>query len=439
MPDPYNYSLNIPNPAQSVTQALQLRGVIDEHKAAQQAILDKKQMQTDLNDLSSSPTTAKITSMMLKYPALSEPLKRGHDTLSEDQKNSKIQQATGVYAALISGQNDVAKQELAKQVEAARNSGDEQSANALDTMSQLIDHNPELAKTTSGLFLASLMGPDKFAETFTKFEQNRRDEAKAPAELTEAQAKAYKASVDSQFAESNAALDLQKKGWDIRNIQNDIDVRNQNVKIAALNAGLAKETNDLKRTELQQKLVDAQQERDDKVQAKAAAVQSGYSAIDNTINTADKILQSPALNDVVGSVEGSAAYPSTMAGAMSPFGSSSDDRADVLANIDALKSQTFLAQLQALKNASSTGASGMGSLTEKEGDRLINGLQSLNTRQSEKQFRENLTEVQRLLLKARDSMATKYGVPKGIPDTPAAANAPGSDIDALVKKYSGTP
>ena len=103
-----------------------------------------------------------------------------------------------------------------------------------------------------------------------------------------------------------------------------------------------------------------------------------------------------------------------------------DENADAVALIDTLGSQAFLAQIPAMK--------GLGALSEKEGDKLQTSLQNLSRAQGEKQFRANLDEVQRLMLKARKNVETRHGVPAGVPDTPAVQTPP-ADIDALVSKY----
>ena len=48
----------------------------------------------------------------------------------------------------------------------------------------------------------------------------------------------------------------------------------------------------------------------------------------------------------------------------------------------------------------------------------------------------NIKEAQRLLLKSRENLARKYGVPETVPDTPAVETSPG-DIEALLQKYGG--
>lgn len=435
MPQPFDYSLNVPNPAQNLISTvaagqgiMQLKAAQQQAKQAEAGFKQQQELQSDLAKLSQNTNPAAVAQMMTKYPQLSEHFKRTYDVLSSETQKSKVNQATEVYSALAAGDNDLAHQVLNQQAEAYKNSGMEKEAKTLTDLGELVKLHPETAKTSTALFLASAMGPDKFVETFGKLESERRESALEPSKLTTAQSEARSAATKADFAASDAAIDLQKKGWDIYKIQEDTKIAKENNRIAAMKAGIDRETNDLKRQELQTKLDDAKIARDQAVRDKTANVESTRGTIDNSLSTIDRVLNNPQLNDVLGSLEGG-----WMGAAKNVL---SDEAQNVIADIETIKSQTFLTQLQKLKDASSTGASGLGALSEKEGERLINGIQSLNRKQGEKQFEDNLKEVQRLLLKTRKNLVDKYGVPDTIPDTPNAAPS-AEEIDALVKKHGG--
>ena len=438
MSQPFNYMLNVPDPTQSVMggvqSALNIGNMMSQRNLAEQQSLDLKakreaqdKMNADLGSLSQNPTPSALTSMMVKYPSLSENFKRTYDVLSAEQKDSRVKQASQVYAAMQAGKPEVAQQLLTDQATAARNAGMEQDAKAAETVAELVKLNPAPAETSTGLFLASAMGPDKFAETFTKLQTDRRDAELQPSKLSESQAKAQKAAVEAKFAESGTVLDLQKKGWDITKIQEDIKVAKQNASIAALNAqisrensirtaGVASQGNQLKMQENQLKLQEMVQKRDETVRAKAADLESARSNMDNMLNTADRILKTPL--GVVGSAAGpvSARMPTL-----------SQDTADFEALVETLGSQSFLAQIPNIK--------GMGALSNTEGEKLQAALQNFSLKQSPERLLENVREAQRLIMKGRKNLTLKSGLPETIPDTPDVST-PGSDIDALVKKYT---
>jgi hypothetical protein len=440
MPQPFDYSVPVPDPTQMMNNAVGLKQNILQLKAGQMqmdaakaSIAQTQQMNADLAAVHKNPTPASIAQLSIKYPQLSENLKRSYDMLGSEQKQAKTDMASQAYASLLAGDNDTAANLLTSYAEAYKNSGMTQDADAATNMAALIKAHPETAKTTAGLFLANAMGPDKFTENFSKLEAERRNTDLEPSTLSKAQSDARTAATTAKFADSNAAIDLQKKGWDIYKIQEDVKIARENNRVAAMTAAAAKETNDLKRQELQDKLKDAQMARDQTVRDRATAIETSRGTIDNSLSTFDRLLNNPALDDIVGSVQGGMA--GEVVNTLNPVKWNSDERANAQADLDTIKSQTFLTQLQQLKNASASGASGLGALSEKEGDRLINGIQSLATKQGEKQFRDNAGEMRRLLLKARKSITEKYGVPDTIPDTPNVQTSP-EDIDALVKKYS---
>ena len=104
------------------------------------------------------------------------------------------------------------------------------------------------------------------------------------------------------------------------------------------------------------------------------------------------------------------------------------DVADLEALAETLGSQAFLSQIPSMK--------GLGALSNAEGEKLQSSLTNLSMKQSADQLAANVREAQRLILKARKNVETRYGVKAGPPDTPAV-QTPAADIDALVKKYGG--
>lgn len=338
--------------------------------------------------------------------------------INKEQQQNILKSNTQILSALqVNPETGI--QMLRDYATAQRNSGDVEEATLYE---RLADAAADPTKGPGMVFqaltrvIAPLPGAKEMFEAADKASATARAEELQPSLVKEAKAKADKAAVAAKFAESDAVLDLQKKGWDITKIQEDIKIAKQNAGIAALNAQIAREGNALKREENQIKLQDMLQKRDAAVREKAADVESARFNIDNMLNTADRILKNPKLNDVVGTIEGR--LPVVL----------SDEAQDAVALIETLGSQAFLSQIPNVK--------GMGQLSNAEGEKLQNAFQNLGRVQSEKQFRQNLNEAQRLLLKARQNVSRRYGVPESVPDTPAVQTAP-ADIDALVKKYGG--
>jgi len=414
---------NLPTAGASLMQGVQsgvAMGQLQLERQQKQLAFDQAQQQrTDLATLSQNATPQAIAALMIKYPGLSEQLKRSSDVLSSTQQQGRLDSATQVYAALQSNAPDVAQRLLKDQATAARNGGNEQDAKAAETIAQLVADHPEFAKTTIGLRLAAAVGPEKFAESFAKLGGEQRAQElqgdvvrKGAADADAAVADATTKGVQAKYAESNALLEQEKKGWDIKALKADMEYKRDSNRIAAMNAAAAREGNGLKRQELQLKIQDTIRERDDKIRGKVADVESAASNMDNMLNTIERIRNNPSLGSVLGSLEGKSLYPNATLGSLNPFGDG-DERADAIALIETLGSQAFLSQIPNIK--------GMGALSNAEGEKLQAAFQNLSRAQSEKQFDATLKEATRLLEKGRSTVSKRYGVPLGAPDTPAKA------------------
>lgn len=420
--DPINYGQDVQTPFQAALQGYSSGAAIRNDQLARQqqeaALKAQQQMQTDLAGLASNPTPQAIAQMSVRYPQLSEQFKRSHDMLSTEQQAGRIDHMTQVYAAAQNGRPDVAATLLKDRAAAMRNSGNEKDAKAAETMAEWATAHPDSFKTTAGLMLSSAMGPDKFATTFATLGDQGRAAAKAPADLAKAEADAAKAgseaktsAVTAKYADSTAIADLEKKGWDVKKIVADIDIAKQGNRIAAMNAQTSRINSDTQRQELGLKITEAKRKLDETIREKTSEAESAKTAIDNSLNTIERLKKNKGLNDVLGPFEGKKYYPNSLA-SMTPFNSSAEERSDAIALIETLGSQAFLAQVPTMK--------GLGALSNAEGEKLQSALTNLNRTQSEQQFRANLDDARRLILKARDNVKTRYGIPDSKPDTPAA-------------------
>jgi hypothetical protein len=311
---------------------------------------------------------------------------------------------------------------------AERNAGDEEEASLFERLAEAAAdpaQGPQVAFKALVQSASAIPGAKEMFETIDKGLGTAREEALAPSKLREQTAKAgeaessaQKAAVAAKFAESNAVIDLEKKGWDITKIQSDIDIAKQNSRIAAMNAATSREGNSLKRQENELKLREMIDKRDATVREKVADVESARADMDNFLNTADRILATPK------NVVARAAGP--IDARMIP--TFRESTADFEALVETLGSQAFMAQIPKMKGA--------GALSDAEGKKLQSSLQNLSLSQSPERLLENVKEAQRLIMKGRANLSRKSGLPESIPDTPAVQTSP-SDIDALVKKYGG--
>lgn len=435
---PIDYSLNVKSPFESAIQGYGIGANMAQMQAQREATMaqrDASQAKADAERAEAlrqaeardatkalftnpNPTAQdfiKVASMLPEKEAAS--MRANWDLMNKDKQDSTLKFSGQVLSAFNSGSPQIGVQLLKDRAEAERNAGQEEQAKAYDTWAQIAEANPQAAMKSMGIMVAQVPGGDKVIESVTKIGQESRAEAKAPAELKEANAKAEKAAVDAKFAESNAVQEIEKRGWDIKKLQSDIQINKENARIAAINASIAREGNQIKRQELGLKLEEMKQKRDEVIRAKTSEIESARGDMDNFLNTADRVLKTPM--SVIGSAAGpiSARMPTL-----------SQDTADFEALVETMGSQAFMSQIPKMK--------GTGALSEKEGEKLQSSLQNLSLKQSPERLVENVKEAQRLILKARKNLADKYGVPESVPDTPQAAPTP-EETNALLKKYGG--
>lgn len=202
--DPIDYSgafaTNLQSPIQAFTQGLQggvtLQQVQADQAQQQAALTQKAQMQTDLAALSANPTPQAIAAASLKYPQLSEQFKRSLDMLTPVQQQAKIAAAAPVHAAALAGEYGIAAKQLREHADALQNSGNDQEAQQTRAMADLIERHPETATVTTGMLLASAMGPDKYTEAFKDIGSEGRAATQAPADLAKKTADASAAQAD---------------------------------------------------------------------------------------------------------------------------------------------------------------------------------------------------------------------------------------------------
>lgn len=458
-PIDYSAAFGGVNPMQSFAQSFQLGAGIQDRRLAQEQqqlaiqqaqakAMQEQAMREELAALSADPSPQKIAALSIKYPQLSEGFKRSYDMLAPEQRQAKLSATVPVYSAAINGRPEIAADLLATQADALQNSGREQEAAQTRAFSELFRTQPEAAKQTAGLLLATAMGPEKFVETFGKLGAERRADEMQPvamrkaeaeagtaesesviraadaqvapqmsvAKLNEQLAKASKEAVAAKFAESRAVQDLKLGEAQIRALATDEQIKRQNVAIASMNAQTARAGNDLQRQRLQLDLQQLVEKRDTAVREKVAGAEAAASTIDNMLNTIERIRQNPRLNAVLGGIEGRT--PAVR-----------DESVNAIALIDTLGSQAFLSQIPQIK--------GMGQLSNAEGEKLQAAFQNFSRVQSEKQFRANLDEAMRLLDKARAGVEKSSGIKLRSADVPATAAPNAAQLDELLKKYGG--
>lgn len=419
--EPLNYSgafANIPSPQASFMEGVKggagIQQLQQQQQAAAAARLQQQQMQDDLAALSQNPTTDAIGRMSLKYPQLSEQFKRSFDILDPAQKQTKLEHASQVYAAINSNKPEVAQKILSDQAAALRNSGNEKDAKAAEMMATMVRDHPEMAKTSAGLILSAAVGSDKFAATYGAVGGEQRAQEQAPAVLRKVTAEAGTAesdekvkAVDAKYADSKAMQDIEKKGWDIKKIKADIDIARESNRIAAMNAAANREGNTLKREELRMKIDDAKLARDDKIRSKVAEAETEISGVTDMKDLIGTILADPSsLKAVTGASAWKGAIPGT-------------ENRSMAGKVEQLVNMTAAINLDKLK----------GPMSDKDILFVKRISANLDRYQDEDVFEGDLKKLQAIAERTENKLREKYGVPAPAKPTPK----PASDEAARVR------
>lgn len=226
---PFNYALNVPNPAEAVTaglqQGVQLAGLMEradltaaqrqqtliENQALQAKAERTQQFRQELGKFGAEGFSAKgLNELMLKYPEAAEQLKTPYANLSSQELQTRIDSMTPIVAAINAGDNTSAQIEINKQIEAFNNSGKTKESESAQKLSELLFQNPKAAGTILNTSLAAAMGPEKYGETFGKLEDQRRDRMLEDSTNLKAYSDAKIAEAKAKFAEAREKLEVDK-------------------------------------------------------------------------------------------------------------------------------------------------------------------------------------------------------------------------------------
>ena len=166
------------------------------------------------------------------------------------------------------------------------------------------------------------------------------------------------------------------------------DLRSQELKAKDLERKIASEKNQLQREKMEQELSETKRKIEKEKRETNAQKQEDLAVFDTSIETIDRIIESPGFNDAIGvRMPGVSEIPGT-------------DAQFTISQIDTLKSQNFLSQIQKMR--------GLGALSEAEGKKVADALGSLNVNMSEKDFKKTLGIIKNILNKGKKIMLSRY-------------------------------
>jgi hypothetical protein len=207
---PINYGVEIQDPTQSFLSAFQTGAAIQDtrlkQEQQQQQMANQKLIQEGFAKLRQpGATAADYANLAMVLPETqAKAVRESFSMLSGERQQNALQQSGQVFSAFKAGKPEIAIGLLERQIEAKRNSGDNEGAMFLETWRDVAKENPKATEDYFGFTISQMPGGDKVIESAGKLGAERRAEAQAPAELRQKIAAADKAVADATTAQATA-------------------------------------------------------------------------------------------------------------------------------------------------------------------------------------------------------------------------------------------
>lgn len=369
-----------------VLQGLQgLYGVAQMYQADQQA-----QRQSDfLQKYGAARADGDVSSMrqlFAEFPEMNEQIGKGMEGISADTRESLGNVAANFRMAVNAGTGD---QFVAKNAaELMRLGIDPKEAQ------RLAKSDPKGAVELADTIGMSALTPEKYFDVIGANEGRQIDREKLAETVRSNQAgEALTARRDEQSnARGWAGISIQKQNADIarERLNLDRELKGLEYKEKALDRQVSRETNELKRAELEQKLDGIRTQKEAAKAERYDTVASQVDSADRAIKTAQSIINSPGFTGYFGVN-------------VNPFGSRflpGTDASDTSSMVDTLKSQGFMSGIQQMR--------GMGALSDAEGRKVMDAIGSLDSGMSEKQAKKSIEGIIETFEQGKKRLESRY-------------------------------
>jgi hypothetical protein len=235
---PINYGVEIQDPTQSFLSAFQTGAAIQDtrlkQEQQQQQMANQKLVQEGFAKLRQpGATAADYANLAMVLPETqAKSVRESFNMLSGERQQNALQQSGQVFSAFKAGKPEIAIGLLERQIEAKRNSGDNEGAMFLETWRDVAKENPKATEDYFGFTISQMPGGDKIIESAVKLGAERRTEQLQPSVLTKSEQDAKRATseaeikaIESQFAERLQQAGLTEKNWNVKNLQSQINDR----------------------------------------------------------------------------------------------------------------------------------------------------------------------------------------------------------------------
>ena len=213
---PINYGVEIEDPTKSFLSAFQTGATIQDtrlkQEQQQQQMANQKLIQEGFTKLRQpGATAADYANLAMVLPETqAKAVRESFNMLSGERQQNALQQSGQVFSAFKSGRPEIAISLLERQIEAKRNSGDNEGAMFLETWRDVAKENPKATEDYFGFTISQMPGGDKIIESAVKLGAERRTEEQAPAKLRQELAAADKAEVEARVKMETATDDIAK-------------------------------------------------------------------------------------------------------------------------------------------------------------------------------------------------------------------------------------
>lgn len=369
-----------------VLQGLQgLYGVAQMYQADQQAQRQKDFLQK-YGAARANGNTSSMRQLFAEFPEMNEQIGKGMEGISADTRESLGNVAANFRMAVNAGTGD---QFVAKNAaELMRLGIDPKEAQ------RLAKADPKGAVELADTIGMSALTPEKYFDVIGANEGRQIDREKLDETVRSNQAgEALTArGQDVQVRGQNLSYQSAMTGHSIarERLNLDRELKAMETQEKVLDRRLARETNELKRTELEQKLDGIRTKKEAAKAERYDTVASQVDSADRAIKTAQSIINSPGFTGYFGVN-------------VNPFGSRflpGTDASDTSAMVDTLKSQGFMSGIQQMR--------GMGALSDAEGRKVMDAIGSLDSGMSEKQAKKSIEGIIETFEQGKKRLESRY-------------------------------
>ena len=239
---PINYGVEIEDPTKSFLSAFQTGSAIQDtrlkQEQQQQKVANEKLIQEGFLKLrqpgAKASDYANLAMMLPETQA--KAVRESFNMLTEERQQNALQQSGQIFSAFKAGKPEIAISLLERQIEAKRNSGDNEGAKFLETWRDVAKENPKVTEDYFGFTISQMPGGDKVITSAIALSGEGREQAKAPSALIEAKAKADRAVAEATVAQATATNAADKAKADVDKAKADADKAKIDAQYAERNA-----------------------------------------------------------------------------------------------------------------------------------------------------------------------------------------------------------